>query len=534
MESKKKNVNSSFFQINDYNNNENNNNNINNYNINNKNNNNDNNINNQNNNNQNSLNTNNNIKNTNNNIINNNTIQINNLNINNNNQINIQNQSNYYSIINNNKNNKNPNNEFEEIKDETNKMNQYQMKYSQFNPNIQAQLNMNKNKNYQINSTHSNYERLPLEEIIKNCYTICKNQTGCRFLQRKIDENPKISSELIYPIISDKIRELTLDSFGNYFIQKIIEQLSINQINEILNGQISENFLEICLNPHGTRVIQKLLERIYNNQYLLSIFHNLLIPNLLEIVLNPNSTHIIIKYITLVKYPQNETVVNFIKQNLFSVATHKHSCCTLQKVIENVDSNQKKMLLISLAQISNMLFNDQYGNYAAQFALSLDDKDANKIIVRNYLIDFKNNTSHKFSSNVFEKCLQHCDFETKQMVIKRLCNYENVRSLLYDMYGNYVLQQTMVASNEPYRTMYIQLVAPLLDGLRVLPFGNIVIHKLMTNFPEIMNYINMNRNNYFQNMNNMNNMGMGYFNMNNMNNMNMNQMNMRFNNQNMK
>ncbi len=514
---KQKNVNSSFFQINDYNNNDN---------IN---------INNNNNHNQNILNNNNNnIKNTNNNIINNNTIQINNLNINNNNQINIQNQSNYYSIINNNQHNKNPNNDFEEIKDDSNKINQYQMKYSQFNQNIQPQININKNKNYQINTTHSNYERLPLEEIINNCYTICKNQTGCRFLQRKIDENPKISSELIYPIISDKIRELTLDSFGNYFIQKIIEQLSINQINEILNGQISENFLEICLNPHGTRVIQKLLERIYNNQYLLSIFHNLLIPNLLEIVLNPNSTHIIIKYITLVKYPQNETVVNFIKQNLFSVATHKHSCCTLQKVIENVDSNQKKMLLISLAQISNMLFNDQYGNYAAQFALSLDDKDANKIIVRNYLIDFKNNTSHKFSSNVFEKCLQHCDFETKQMVIKRLCNYENVRSLLYDMYGNYVLQQTMVASNEPYRTMYIQLVAPLLDGLRVLPFGNIVIHKLMTNFPEIMNYINMNRNNYFQNMNNMNNMGMGYFNMNNMNNMNMNQMNMRFNNQNMK
>ena len=493
-----------------------------------------------------------NISNNNNNIINNNTIQINNLNVNNNNKINIQNQSNFYSIINNNNKennnnnnnininnninniNKNQNNEFEDLQDDQMKIPQYQMKYSmnQFSPNSQQQqINISKNSIFQINQSHSNYDRLPLEEIIQNCYTICKNQTGCRFLQRKIDENPKISSELIYPVISNKIRELTLDSFGNYFIQKIIEKLTTNQINEILNNQISENFLEICLNPHGTRVIQKLLERIYNNQYLLNIFNNLLIPNLLEIVLNPNSTHIIIKYISLVKYPKNETVVNFIKQNLFSVATHKHSCCTLQKVIESVDPNQKKILLKSLAQISNMLFNDQYGNYAAQFALSLDDKEANQIIVRNYIIDFKNNTSHKFSSNVFEKCLQHCDFETKQMIIKSLCNYESVRSLLYDMYGNYVLQQTMVASNEPYRTMYIQLVAPLLDGLRVLPFGNIVIHKLMTNFPEIMNYININRNNYYQNMNNM---GMGFNNMNNMNYMNMNQINMRFNNQNMK
>ena len=472
----------------------------------------------------------------NNNIINNNMIRINNLNINNNNNVNIQNHSNYYSIMNNN-NNKNVINEFEDLKDNSIKMSpQYQMKYHQFSQNNQ-QINLNKTKNYQLNQSLSNYEKLPLEEIIQNCYSICKNQTGCRFLQRKIDENPKISREYIYPIISDKIKDLSLDSFGNYFIQKIIEQLTINQINEMINNQISENFLEICLNPHGTRVIQKLLERIYNN-HLLNTFNNLIIPNLLEIILNPNSTHIIIKYISLVKSPNNESIVNFINKNLFSVATHKHSCFTLQKVIESVDVNQKKNLLISLAQISNMLFNDQYGNYVAQFVLCLDDKEANKIIVRNYLLDFKNNTSNKFSSNVFEKCLKHCDFETKQIIIKRLCNYESVRYLLYDMYGNYVLQQTMIASNEPYRTMYIQLVAPLLDGLRILPFGNIVIHKLITNFPEIMNYININRNNYFQGINNMgigfnNNNNMG--NMNNMNNINyMNQINMRFNGQNMK
>ena len=77
--------------------------------------------------------------------------------------------------------------------------------------------------------------------------------------------------------------------------------------------------------------------------------------------------------------------------------------------------------------------------------------------------------------------------------------------------------------------MYIQLVVPLLEGLRVLPFGNIVIHKIMTNFPEIMNYINININinNYYQNMNNL---GMGFNNINHMIYMNMNQINMRFNN----
>ena len=95
----------------------------------------------------------------------------------------------------------------------------------------------------------------------------------------------------------------------------------------------------------------------------------------------------------------------------------------------------------------------------------MKDPDANNIIVENYLANFQANTSNKFSSNVYEKCLENCDFETRQKIIKNLCSYNGIKSLLYDMYGNYVLQQTMEKANEPYRTKYIQTVASLFDGL---------------------------------------------------------------------
>ena len=45
---------------------------------------------------------------------------------------------------------------------------------------------------------------------------------------------------------------------------------------------------------------------------------------------------------------------------------------------------------MSLAKISNQIFNDQYGNYAIQFALSLKDEEANKIIIQQYLNNFQN------------------------------------------------------------------------------------------------------------------------------------------------
>ena len=58
------------------------------------------------------------------------------------------------------------------------------------------------------------------------------------------------------------------------------------------------------------------------------------------------------------------------------------------------------------------------------------------------------------------------------------------------MYGNYILQQIIIVSNEPYKSNYIKYIAQLLNGLLMLPFGNIVIYKLKNNFPELKNYIN--------------------------------------------
>ena len=63
-------------------------------------------------------------------------------------------------------------------------------------------------------------------------------------------------------------------------------------------------------------------------------------------------------------------------------------------------------------------------------------------------------------------------------IIKSLCNFETVKSLLYDTYGNYVLQKTLLASTEPYRSMYIKFIAPLIDGLKNFPNGLIIIHKI--------------------------------------------------------
>lgn len=288
------------------------------------------------------------------------------------------------------------------------------------------------------NGQNVNYDLIPFQEIINNCYYLAKNQSGCRYLQKKIQEHPNIASDLIFPVIKENIIDLTLDAFGNYFIQKVIEYLTITELNEIFTKYLSVYFLKICFSSHGTRVIQKLLERVYLDEYIMSLFNTLFYPNLLELIINQNSTHIVIKYVSLVKYPKNEPLVQFLYENALTISTHKHSCCTLQKCICSVDLYaQKKMLLMSIAQISDQLFNDQFGNYITQFALSFEDRDVNMIIIQKYFFDFFTNISQKCSSNVFEKCIEHCDIDMQHNIIRSLCNQNMVNQLLFNMYGNY-------------------------------------------------------------------------------------------------
>ena len=74
---------------------------------------------------------------------------------------------------------------------------------------------------------------------------------------------------------------------------------------------------------------------------------------------------------------------------------------------------------------------------------------------------------------VFEKLFEYCCKEIKKMVIKNICNYSNIRILLYDIYGNYILQQIVKEASEPYKNYYIQLIGSLFNGLKIFPYGNI-------------------------------------------------------------
>jgi len=84
-------------------------------------------------------------------------------------------------------------------------------------------------------------------------YNLAKDQNGCRFLQRKVDEGSFEDMCIVFEGIIGSVVELMVDSFGNYLVQKLLDVCTDHQRLQIVlmltnrPGQL----VRISLNTHG-------------------------------------------------------------------------------------------------------------------------------------------------------------------------------------------------------------------------------------------------------------------------------------------
>ena len=83
----------------------------------------------------------------------------------------------------------------------------------------------------------------------------------------------------------------------------------------------------------------------------------------------------------------------------------------------------------------------------------------------------------------------------KDLIVEKFCEQKLVQTLLFDMYGNYVLQKTMSIAKEPYKSKFFSIVGPIMENLKVLTFGQKLYNKLLSSFPELNIYVKGNNKN---------------------------------------
>ncbi|KAH3901723.1 Puf4p SCDLUD_001496 [Saccharomycodes ludwigii] len=329
------------------------------------------------------------------------------------------------------------------------------------------------------------YTDATLEEYIGNIYSLCKDQHGCRFLQKQLDLGGERAATEIFVETKSHVVELMTDSFGNYLVQKLLECVSNEQRLELV--QIAApHFFDIALDSHGTRALQKLVDCIGSDEEA-QLLVNSLDGLVVDLSKDLNGNHVIQKCLTKLKPMDFQFIFDAVCAQCVDVATHRHGCCVLQRCLDNGELPQRAKLCEQILKNVEMLSLDPFGNYVVQYVLTKEseyhENEYTNKIVEVLKPDIINLSLHKFGSNVIEKLLR-TPLVSARIVsdLVNNCGEEGISRLLHDSYGNYVLQTSLDVVQNKNKYLFdclSNIVKPLLVGpIRNTPHGRRMVTML--------------------------------------------------------
>ncbi|KAJ7456455.1 ARM repeat-containing protein [Mycena latifolia] len=323
-----------------------------------------------------------------------------------------------------------------------------------------------------------------LEDLQGEIPALCKDQHGCRYLQKKLEEGSAEHRDMIFRETFGHFADLMTDPFGNYLCQKLLEYSTDEQRNVICDS-VAQDLVNISLNMHGTRAVQKMIDFLstrrqadarYNAQ-----IHSIIVALSLHVVVlikDLNGNHVIQKCLNKLAPEDNQFIYNAVAANCVEVATHRHGCCVLQRCIDHASDHQRIQLVNEITYNALTLVQDPYGNYVVQYILDLNDNRFSDAVIRQFTGNVCALSVQKFSSNVIEKCVRVAEHSTRKMLIEELLNRTRLEKLLRDSYGNYCVQTALDYAEPNQRALLVEGIRPVLPLIRNTPYGKRIQNKL--------------------------------------------------------
>ncbi|CAJ1971774.1 unnamed protein product [Sphenostylis stenocarpa] len=331
----------------------------------------------------------------------------------------------------------------------------------------------------------------PLVKFEGYIYHLAKDQNGCRFLQRMVDEGTSEDAQIVFNGVIDDVVELMMDPFGNYLVQKLIDVCAEDERLQIVSMLTKEpgQLVKTSFNTHGTRVVQKLIATV-NSRNQIAMLRSAIQPDFLDLIKDLNGNHVIqrcLQYFSCNDNERQEFVVNYHgygydrwlykhKGNTISelsrnfifdaatnfcvdIATHEHGCCVLQRCIDYSIGKYQDKLIKEICRHGLILAQDPFGNYVVQYIIEMEISSASSKLHSQFKGNYVNLSMQKFSSHVVEKCLMHIA-ESRSRIVQEMLSFPHFERLLADPYANYVVQRALGVTKGSLHTSLVEAVRP--------------------------------------------------------------------------
>ena len=175
---------------------------------------------------------------------------------------------------------------------QSNAFGQYQ-NYGQAGRFQDSQARVIQQRRMQSGEDGARFNNIRLEQIQGEIYGLCKDQHGCRYLQKQLEAGNPEHVQLIFLETNQHVIELMTDPFGNYLCQKLLEYSNDDQRTVLINNA-APSMVKIALNQHGTRALQKMIEFISTREQIQTIIFALH-DRVVELIQDLNGNHVIQK-----------------------------------------------------------------------------------------------------------------------------------------------------------------------------------------------------------------------------------------------
>jgi hypothetical protein len=322
----------------------------------------------------------------------------------------------------------------------------------------------------------SRFHNLPVEAVTGQIYDLCKDQHGCRYLQKKLEEQNPAQTHLVWLETNQHVVELMTDPFGNYLCQKLLEFCN-NDERTVLIQNASVDMVRIALNQHGTRALQKMIEFVSTPDQV-QIIVEALRNRVVELIQDLNGNHVIQKCLNKLSATDSQFIFDAVGVHCVEVGTHRHGCCVLQRCIDHANAEQKAWLIGRITEHAHILVQDPYGNYVIQYIIDLNEPSFTEPVVNQFRNHVSQLSRHKFSSNVVEKCLRCAQDASKDMIVDEILVPGELEKLIRDNYANYVIQTALEYATPPKKAALVEAIRPILPSVRSTPYGRRIQAKI--------------------------------------------------------
>lgn len=324
----------------------------------------------------------------------------------------------------------------------------------------------------------SRYNNLPLESVGGTIYDLCKDQHGCRYLQKQLENRNPDQIHMIWLETNQHVVELMTDPFGNYLCQKLLEYCN-DEERTVLIQNASQDMVRIALNQHGTRALQKMIEFISTSAQV-GIIVEAFRDRVVELIQDLNGNHVIQKCLNKLSPLDAQFIFDAVGNNCVEVGTHRHGCCVLQRCIDHASGDQKVWLIQRITDNACNLVVDPFGNYVVQYIIDLNEPSFTEPLVSMFKGRIPEFSRHKFSSNVVEKCLRCAQAPSKDLIAEELLGPGEMDRLLRDQYANYVIQTALDYATPYMKHRLIETIRPTLPAIRSTPYGRRIQAKVQS------------------------------------------------------